>query len=204
MLNALDDSARRALEAMMKGYEYQSDFAKKYVAQGRREGRREGERAMLLRQLRARFGELPEAAVACVEGAESAVLEQWAARVPGAKTLAALVAAVGSLDEALGDLEAGVEEAIADCEAVIAGNLAARSATQASRVSIPTAITGAAVGPGADPGHRLPAFRLLSPDVGDDSCVLKGSRIKFQAKCVVCATNVLCYCSALAHRTPML
>jgi hypothetical protein len=32
-------AARRALEAMMKGYEYQSDFAKKYVAQGRAEAR---------------------------------------------------------------------------------------------------------------------------------------------------------------------
>jgi hypothetical protein len=34
-LNSLNEAARRALEAMMKGYEYQSDFAKKYVAQGR-------------------------------------------------------------------------------------------------------------------------------------------------------------------------
>ncbi|WP_437600154.1 hypothetical protein WMF28_01185 [Sorangium sp. So ce590] len=32
--NSLNDAARWALEAMMKGYEYQSDFAKKYVAQG--------------------------------------------------------------------------------------------------------------------------------------------------------------------------
>jgi hypothetical protein len=39
--NALNEAARRALEAMMKGYEYQSDFAKKYVAQGREEGRTE-------------------------------------------------------------------------------------------------------------------------------------------------------------------
>lgn len=31
-------AARRAMQAMMKGYEYQSDFAKKYVAQGRVEG----------------------------------------------------------------------------------------------------------------------------------------------------------------------
>src|SRR5947209_5163343 len=37
--NSLNEAARRALEAMMKGYEYQSDFAKKYVAQGRTEGR---------------------------------------------------------------------------------------------------------------------------------------------------------------------
>ena len=40
--NSLNEAARRALEAMMKGYEYQSDFAKKYVAQGRAEGRTEG------------------------------------------------------------------------------------------------------------------------------------------------------------------
>ena len=40
--NSLNDAARRALEAMMKGYEYQSDFAKKYVAQGRAEGLTEG------------------------------------------------------------------------------------------------------------------------------------------------------------------
>jgi hypothetical protein len=41
--NALNEAARRALEAMMKGYEYQSDFAKKYVAQGRAEGEAKGE-----------------------------------------------------------------------------------------------------------------------------------------------------------------
>jgi hypothetical protein len=40
--NSLNEAARRALETMMKGYEYQSDFAKKYVAEGRTEGRTEG------------------------------------------------------------------------------------------------------------------------------------------------------------------
>jgi hypothetical protein len=40
--NSLNEAARRALEARMKGYEYQSDFAKKYVAQGRTEGLTEG------------------------------------------------------------------------------------------------------------------------------------------------------------------
>ena len=44
VLNSLNEAARRALEAMMKGYEYQSDFAKKYVAQGRR-AQREARRA---------------------------------------------------------------------------------------------------------------------------------------------------------------
>jgi len=57
----------------MKGYEYQSDFAKKYVAQGRAEGRAEGrtegraegrtEEAarLLLTMLRARGIAVPEA-----------------------------------------------------------------------------------------------------------------------------------------------
>jgi predicted transposase YdaD len=40
--NSLNETARRSLEAMMKGYEYQSDFAKKYVAEGRAEGLVEG------------------------------------------------------------------------------------------------------------------------------------------------------------------
>ena len=39
--NCLDEAARRALEVLM-GYEYQSDFAKKYVAQGHAEGLTEG------------------------------------------------------------------------------------------------------------------------------------------------------------------
>jgi hypothetical protein len=40
----VNENAREILEAMMKahGYEYQSDFARKYVAQGREEGREEG------------------------------------------------------------------------------------------------------------------------------------------------------------------
>jgi hypothetical protein len=40
--NSLNQAARRALEELMKGYEYQSDFARKYVAQGRAEGLAEG------------------------------------------------------------------------------------------------------------------------------------------------------------------
>jgi hypothetical protein len=40
--NSMNHVARRALETMMKGYQYQSDFAKKYVAQGHAEGRTEG------------------------------------------------------------------------------------------------------------------------------------------------------------------
>jgi hypothetical protein len=42
LYNSLNEATRRTLEAMMKRYEYQSDFAKKYVAQGRAEGFVEG------------------------------------------------------------------------------------------------------------------------------------------------------------------
>ncbi len=52
--NSLNDAARRELETTMKGYEYQSDFARKYVAQGRTEGRTEEAARALLTVLRAR------------------------------------------------------------------------------------------------------------------------------------------------------
>jgi hypothetical protein len=42
MYNCVNEAARRSLEEKMKGYEYQSDFAKKYVAEGRAQGRIEG------------------------------------------------------------------------------------------------------------------------------------------------------------------
>jgi Domain of unknown function (DUF4351) len=80
VLNSLNAAARRALEAMMKGYVYQSDFAKKYLAQG--------ERVLLLRLLRGRFGELPATTLARVESAEVAMIERWGDRVLSAKTLA--------------------------------------------------------------------------------------------------------------------
>ena len=66
LVNSVNEAARRSLEAMMKGYEYQSDFAKKYVAQGRDQGRTEGrtEEAAraLLTVLRVRGIVVPDAA----------------------------------------------------------------------------------------------------------------------------------------------
>ncbi|ADO67949.1 hypothetical protein [Stigmatella aurantiaca] len=67
-LSSLNEAARHALEALMQSghYEYQSEFARKYVAQGREEGRekgreegreeglQEGERTALLEVLDAR------------------------------------------------------------------------------------------------------------------------------------------------------
>jgi hypothetical protein len=42
VLESLNTAARRALEAMMKGYEFKSDFAKTYIALGRDEGEAKG------------------------------------------------------------------------------------------------------------------------------------------------------------------
>lgn len=58
--NSLNQATRQALEAMMKGYEYQSDFARKYVAQGRAEGRAEEAARNLLTVLRARGFVVPD------------------------------------------------------------------------------------------------------------------------------------------------
>ncbi|HTN88381.1 MAG TPA: hypothetical protein VL242_32095 [Sorangium sp.] len=50
VLSSMNEAARRTLEAMMKsGYEYQSEFARSYVAKGRKEGREEGLREGLLK-----------------------------------------------------------------------------------------------------------------------------------------------------------
>ena len=59
-------------------------------AAARDEGLREGERKLLLRLLRARFGELPAAVLARVEAAEGADLERWGERVLAADSLDAV------------------------------------------------------------------------------------------------------------------
>jgi hypothetical protein len=55
---------------------------------GFEEGVKKGMRKTLLCWLRTRFGELPAAAVARIQAADTAELEQWADRVLSAKTLA--------------------------------------------------------------------------------------------------------------------
>ena len=49
--------------------------------QGRQEGRQEGQRELLLRQLRARFGDLQPAVTARIESASVSDIERWAERV---------------------------------------------------------------------------------------------------------------------------
>ena len=72
-------------------YEYQSEFARRYVAQGKLEGKVEGKlegRAELItRQLTLRFGPLPEAALARIAAAGIDELDAIGERVLTAATL---------------------------------------------------------------------------------------------------------------------
>jgi hypothetical protein len=98
--NSLNDAARRALEAMMKGYEYQSDFARKYVAQGRTEGRAQGrtegraEEAAraLLTVLRVRGLDVPDAVRERILAQNDPErLERWLERAVVAPSVAAIL-----------------------------------------------------------------------------------------------------------------
>ena len=69
------------------GYEYQSDFARRYVAQGRAEGKTEGKIELLLTLLTMRFGPLTDAVQARVRAARDTQLDAMAERVLTGKTL---------------------------------------------------------------------------------------------------------------------
>ena len=72
----------------IEGYEYQSDFARKYVAEGREEGRREGLEAMLVRLIEQRFGALPPDIAGAIHAADASQLLGWGERVLTAASLA--------------------------------------------------------------------------------------------------------------------
>ena len=65
------------------GFEYESDFARRYVAEGKAEGRVQ----IVLRQLTLRFGPLAEAVQTRVRGAPDAQLDVVVERVISAQTL---------------------------------------------------------------------------------------------------------------------
>jgi hypothetical protein len=84
ILNSLSEVARRAFHAMdMSKYEYQSDFAKRYVAQGRMEGRA----ALVIRQLSVRFGALSDQVKSRVSTASLSELDAIGERLLTAQTL---------------------------------------------------------------------------------------------------------------------
>jgi hypothetical protein len=95
--NSLNEATRRALEAKMKGYEYQSDFAKKYVAQGRAEGRAEGrvEEAAraLLTVLRVRGIAVPDSArERILAQKDPELLESWLEKAAVVSSVNAILA----------------------------------------------------------------------------------------------------------------
>jgi flagellar biosynthesis/type III secretory pathway protein FliH len=75
IMKALPAKARQIVEAqMIKGYQYQSDFARKYYGQGLEEGRdegreegREGLRGAVITLARAKLGKLSDDVVAAIE-----------------------------------------------------------------------------------------------------------------------------------------
>jgi len=86
--HSLHAAARRSLEATMKNYEYQSDFAKKYVAQGRAE---EAAR-MLLTVLRARGIPVSEAVQERILAQKDPErLERWVEKAAVAASVAAVI-----------------------------------------------------------------------------------------------------------------
>ena len=92
ILSSLSEAAQQALADMdARTYEYQSDFARRYVAEGREEGRAEGElrgRADLLaRLLTVRFGPLSAEAHSRIAGASIAELDAMGERLLIARTL---------------------------------------------------------------------------------------------------------------------
>ncbi|MFT3776120.1 MAG: hypothetical protein QM820_63060 [Minicystis sp.] len=100
LLNSVDEATRRALEAMMKGYEYQSEFAKKYYGQGRDDGRDEGrtegrtqEAARnLLTVLRVRGIAVPDAIRERILAQKDALLlERWLEKAAVATALAEVI-----------------------------------------------------------------------------------------------------------------
>lgn len=90
VLAALPAAARRHLEVLMTTgtYEYQSDFVRKYIFQGRAEGRAEGEAKAVLAVLKSRGIEVPEKARKRISGCTD--LDQlggWLDRVATVKSV---------------------------------------------------------------------------------------------------------------------
>jgi hypothetical protein len=66
--------------------------ARQLIAKGRAEGKAEGKAEMLVKQLRLRFGTVPERAREKILAADARTLDRWAERVLTAKSVAAVLA----------------------------------------------------------------------------------------------------------------
>lgn len=83
ILAASIGAARAYWEDMMENrkYEFQSEFARKYVALGREEGREEGLRLAVLRLWKMKFGEPSSEQRARLDAAGAEPLQQWLDRI---------------------------------------------------------------------------------------------------------------------------
>lgn len=89
-----EPSAERIAE-MRRDAEIERGLDRAYaLAEGREEGRTAAVRAVLLRQMRARFGDLPPSVTQAIEAAAIAQLEAWADRVISATSAAEVVGGV--------------------------------------------------------------------------------------------------------------
>jgi hypothetical protein len=81
---ALSEAVKESLDAMKPAnYEYQSDFARQYFAEGRAAGQAE----LLLKQLHLKFGPLPNAVTSRVQAAGIDELDRWGELVLSAESI---------------------------------------------------------------------------------------------------------------------
>jgi hypothetical protein len=89
IMASLSEEARKAIEDTMRppGFEYQSDFARRYFFQGKEEGRTEGRLELTLQLLELRFGPMSEETQTRVRCARDAQLDAVAGGMLTARTL---------------------------------------------------------------------------------------------------------------------
>jgi hypothetical protein len=88
IMNSLGEAARQALKKMdARKYEFQSDFARQYIALGRTEGEVRGRAALILRQLKCRFGAIDSKTEGRIQEASVAELDAIGDRLLTARTL---------------------------------------------------------------------------------------------------------------------
>jgi len=93
ILNSLSEAARQALSSMdVRTYEYQSDFARRYVAQGVAQGEVAGRAAVVARLLAVRFGPLTADVERSIREASIPTLDAMVERLLVAETLREAVA----------------------------------------------------------------------------------------------------------------
>jgi uncharacterized protein DUF4351 len=93
---SLSEAARQALMTMdARKYEYQSEFARRYVAQGMEQGEAHGRAALIARLLTLRFGALSAPVQERIQHASIAELDAMGERLLTARSLSEVVSAAG-------------------------------------------------------------------------------------------------------------